>query len=130
MVAMETVATHLDEPTGFFVNHWQLLERIERAEQEPRPAHRRRRRARRRPPRPPRVPRRRTQTGAEAADFDPEVAAIFTDEATELIDASEHALVGLALAARAAPNIASPSSARCIPSRAVRAWPASRPWGT
>ena len=32
MVAMETVATHLDESTGFFVNHWQLLERIERAE--------------------------------------------------------------------------------------------------
>ncbi|MBV8909374.1 MAG: Hpt domain-containing protein, partial [Gammaproteobacteria bacterium] len=33
MVAMESVATHLDEPTGFFVNHWQLLERIERADQ-------------------------------------------------------------------------------------------------
>ena len=32
MVAMEAVATHLDEPTGFFVNHWQLLERIERAD--------------------------------------------------------------------------------------------------
>src|SRR4029077_16118147 len=29
---------------------------------------------------------------AAVADFDPEVAAIFTDEATELIDASEQAL--------------------------------------
>src|SRR5260370_6851981 len=32
MAAMESVATHLDEPTGYFVNHWQLLERIERAD--------------------------------------------------------------------------------------------------
>jgi len=30
--------------------------------------------------------------GDEAVDFDPEVAAIFTDEATELIDAAERAL--------------------------------------
>ncbi|MBV8495336.1 MAG: Hpt domain-containing protein, partial [Gammaproteobacteria bacterium] len=30
MGAMEAVASHLDEPTGYFVNHWQLLERIER----------------------------------------------------------------------------------------------------
>ena len=90
MAAMESVATHLDEPTGFFVNHWQLLERIERAEQEPRSAHRRRGR---------RVAgcsvarHEADAAGAdERVDFDPEVAAIFTDEATELIDASEHAL--------------------------------------
>ena len=91
MVAMETVATHLDEPTGYFVNHWQLLERIERAEKSldqriaAAAAHD--------------APAAATESaaapeadGAEAADFDPEVAAIFTDEATELIDASEHAL--------------------------------------
>jgi len=92
MVAMETVATHLDESTGFFVNHWQLLERIERADRnlEQRiaaaAAH---------------VAAAHGATAAvatdaepvdEAVDFDPEVAAIFTDEATELIDASEHAL--------------------------------------
>jgi chemosensory pili system protein ChpA (sensor histidine kinase/response regulator) len=83
MTAMEAVASHLDEPTGYFVNHWQLLERIERAERsldervaaasaavEPQPA----------------------ASEDEGVDFDPEVAAIFTDEATELIDASEHAL--------------------------------------
>jgi chemosensory pili system protein ChpA (sensor histidine kinase/response regulator) len=86
MGAMEAVATHLDEPTGYFLNHWQLLERIEAADKsldqriaaQSEPA-----------------------AGAAAADaspqesapdFDPEVAAIFTDEATELIDASEHAL--------------------------------------
>ena len=67
MAAMEAVATHLDEPTGYFVNHWQLLERIERAEQAastsaspplprtrsrmPRRARRGRRRRRRRRPR-------------------------------------------------------------------------------
>ena len=32
MTAMESVATHLDESTGYFVNHWQLLERIERGD--------------------------------------------------------------------------------------------------
>src|SRR5262252_5882377 len=89
---MESVATHLDEPTGYFVNHWQLLERIERADQE--------------------LDQRIAASAAlaapaagaaadgaavaevadEAVDFDPEVAAIFTDEATELVDASEHAL--------------------------------------
>jgi chemosensory pili system protein ChpA (sensor histidine kinase/response regulator) len=88
MAAMESVASHLEESTGFFLNHWQLLERIERADTEL-------------------DQRIAASTGAsgaategaagsealdEAVDFDPEVAAIFTDEATELIDASEHAL--------------------------------------
>jgi chemosensory pili system protein ChpA (sensor histidine kinase/response regulator) len=94
MGAMESVATHLDEPTGYFVNHWQLLERIERANTA--------------------LDQRMAAAGAhsginppigaaeasgedgqgrdEAFEFDPEVAAIFTDEATELIDASERAL--------------------------------------
>jgi len=92
MAAMESVATHLDEPTGYFVNHWQLLERIEHADKD--------------------LDQRIAASAAlaapaaggaadgaaaseladEAVDFDPEVAAIFTDEATELIDTSEHAL--------------------------------------
>jgi chemosensory pili system protein ChpA (sensor histidine kinase/response regulator) len=90
MVAMESVATHLDESTGFFVNHWQLLERIERADKRL----------------DERIAAAQAASGAapaaagdaetvaadEAVDFDPEVAAIFTDEATELIDAAEHAL--------------------------------------
>jgi chemosensory pili system protein ChpA (sensor histidine kinase/response regulator) len=93
MAAMESVATHLDEPTGFFVNHWQLLERIERADKSL----------------DQRIAAAAAHAGAagagagaaadggaeaaeEAVEFDPEVAAIFTDEATELIDASEHAL--------------------------------------
>src|SRR5260370_33824307 len=37
-------------------------------------------------------PGRGAEGGDEAVDFDPEVAAIFTDEATELIDAAERAL--------------------------------------
>src|SRR5581483_6665790 len=32
MTAMETVASHLDETTGYFQNHWLLLERIAQAE--------------------------------------------------------------------------------------------------
>jgi chemosensory pili system protein ChpA (sensor histidine kinase/response regulator) len=87
MVAMESVATHLDEPTGFFVNHWQLLERIEHAD---------RNLDQRIAAAAAAAPAGETAAGAEptdeAVDFDPEVAAIFTDEATELIDASEHAL--------------------------------------
>ncbi|HEY0767946.1 MAG TPA: Hpt domain-containing protein, partial [Steroidobacteraceae bacterium] len=94
MAAMESVATHLDEPTGYFVNHWQLLERIERADKAL----------------DQRIAAAAAHSGIDAAigaaetadegaqqsdeavDFDPEVAAIFTDEATELIDASERAL--------------------------------------
>ena len=94
MVAMETVATHLDEPTGFFVNHWQLLERIERADRSldqrmaAAAAH-----AERRPPAAAaQGAEAQAEPAYEAADFDPEVAAIFTEEATELIEAAEHAL--------------------------------------
>ncbi|HEY2808079.1 MAG TPA: Hpt domain-containing protein [Steroidobacteraceae bacterium] len=105
MAAMESVATHLDESTGYFVNHWQLLERIERADKSL----------------DARVAAEKTAAAAQAqaaeaeaaaaapaaaeasaaapeaeegaaVDFDPEVAAIFTDEATELIEASERAL--------------------------------------
>ncbi|HYK99840.1 MAG TPA: Hpt domain-containing protein, partial [Steroidobacteraceae bacterium] len=94
MAAMHSVATHLDEPTGYFVNHWALLERIERAERSldqriaaadggaPSGA----------ATAAPAAPESEGAPPDEAADFDPEVAAIFTDEATELIDASEHAL--------------------------------------
>jgi chemosensory pili system protein ChpA (sensor histidine kinase/response regulator) len=138
MAAMESVASHLDEPTGYFVNHWQLLERLAEAERaldgrlteasrasaaagspapaEPRPAAAEPMLA---------VPLatessavEQTRAAADQAeadvsrqelaaappagepepapeeppDFDPEVAAIFTEEALELIDASERAL--------------------------------------
>ena len=89
---MESVASHLDESTGYFVNHWQLLERIERAE------HSLDQRIAAAAAHAERLPRPLPQAavaaadGAEALDFDPEVAAIFTDEATELIEASEQAL--------------------------------------
>ncbi|HXW73838.1 MAG TPA: Hpt domain-containing protein [Steroidobacteraceae bacterium] len=92
MVAMETVATHLDESTGFFVNHWQLLERIERADRnlEQRIAAAAAHGAAAHGAIAPGIAG--PEPADEAVDFDPEVAAIFTDEATELIDASEHAL--------------------------------------
>ena len=102
MAAMESVAAHLDEPTGYFVNHWTLLERLGEAEraldvriaeasradagtvhaasgQAPAAA------AEAEPPAPGAL-------AEEPPDFDPEVAAIFTEEALELIDASERAL--------------------------------------
>jgi chemosensory pili system protein ChpA (sensor histidine kinase/response regulator) len=102
MAAMESVAAHLDEPTGYFVNHWQLLERLAEAERalDARIAEASRAAAGAQTPVPaPAEPRAAPmaevapeEVVAEAPDFDPEVAAIFTEEALELIDASERAL--------------------------------------
>jgi len=90
MSAMQAVASHLDESTGYFVSHWQLLERIGQADkaldQRVTAA------ATATPSAAPDAQAGADQAADESADFDPEVAAIFTDEATELIDASEHAL--------------------------------------
>ena len=125
MGAMESVAVHLDEPTGYFVNHWQLLERLGEAERalDARIAEASRIAAAGLASPPPaaatpavaapeaEAPAVATPMVAAAAaveyvaadlspetadevpaDFDPEVAAIFTEEALELIDASERAL--------------------------------------
>ena len=94
MAAMESVATHLDEPTGYFVNHWQLLERIERADRglDQRIAAAGAHAGIHAAIGAAEAPGQGAQPGDEAVEFDPEVAAIFTDEATELIDAAERAL--------------------------------------
>ncbi len=115
MAAMESVATHLDESTGYFVNHWQLLERIERADKsldariaaEKSAAAAQAQAAEAQaaaaaPEAAAEVADAAPEEEAEAVDFDPEVAAIFTDEATELIEASERALTEW----RAQPNSA------------------------
>ena len=86
MGAMEAVASHLDESTGYFVSHWQLLARIGQADKALD-----QRLTAAAAPAPPAAADAPAPAG-EPADFDPEVAAIFTDEATELIDAAEHAL--------------------------------------
>jgi chemosensory pili system protein ChpA (sensor histidine kinase/response regulator) len=99
MAAMESVAAHLDEPTGYFVNHWQLLERLAEAERALDVRIAEASRAAAGAPTPPPAPA-EEPIAAEAPpeeevqepDFDPEVAAIFTEEALELIDASERAL--------------------------------------
>jgi chemosensory pili system protein ChpA (sensor histidine kinase/response regulator) len=109
MAAMEAVATHLDETTGYFVTHWELQQRINQAEAAldqrlaaahapgaaPAPAAGRASAPVASPPPAPAVqaPEPPAEEPLEdAGDFDPEVAAIFTEEALELIDASEHAL--------------------------------------
>jgi chemosensory pili system protein ChpA (sensor histidine kinase/response regulator) len=113
MAAMESVAAHLDEPTGYFVNHWQLLERLGEAERAldgriteasragagtPPSADVRAAAAEAPVAAPPATEPVAAAAHApetvedEAPDFDPEVAAIFTEEALELIDASERAL--------------------------------------
>ncbi|HJS89313.1 MAG TPA: response regulator, partial [Steroidobacteraceae bacterium] len=105
MEAIESVAAHLDEPTGYFVNHWQLLERLQEAESSldariaeasrleagvSASAH-----AEAAAPAEPVLESPEPAPSAadeEPPDFDPEVAAIFTEEALELIDSSERAL--------------------------------------
>jgi chemosensory pili system protein ChpA (sensor histidine kinase/response regulator) len=99
MVAMEIVATHLDEPTGYFVTHWELQQRITEADKvlDQRIAAATAARAVQEAAADEAIseeaiPEEEPEVSDDAGDFDPEVAAIFTEEATELIEASEHAL--------------------------------------
>ena len=93
MSAMESVASHLDESTGYFVNHWQLLERIERSDRSLEQRIAAAAAAEKAADAPPAAAATEApEAPTEPVDFDPEVAAIFTDEATELIEASERAL--------------------------------------
>jgi chemosensory pili system protein ChpA (sensor histidine kinase/response regulator) len=99
MVAMESVASHLDEPTGYFVNHWGLQERIAEADKTldqritaATAARAAQEAAASEAVSEDAMPEEEVETSDDAGDFDPEVAAIFTEEATELIEASEQAL--------------------------------------
>ena len=97
MTAMESVAEHLEEPTGYFAHHRLLVERLIEAEKalDERIALAARETASPAKVAPPSAPASAdapVQYPEAAADFDPEVAAVFTEEALELIDASERAL--------------------------------------
>src|SRR6185437_1241066 len=102
MAAMESVASHLDETTGYFVSHWELQQRIGQAEamldQRLAAAHAPGQTAASHGHAPPAAPHGTTPAPAapvaervpeppaeesveDAGDFDPEVAAIFTEEA-------------------------------------------------
>jgi chemosensory pili system protein ChpA (sensor histidine kinase/response regulator) len=98
MTAMQSVAGHLDEATGFFVVHDTLRARIARAEQalERRIAENTELTARSSvslvaplhlQPEEPALP-----GGRERAELDPEIAAIFGEEAVELLESAESAL--------------------------------------
>jgi len=85
MVAMESVASNLDESTGFFLSHESLLRRIAHAHaaldrriaDAARAAH----------------AAQQAQPPADAVpQFDPEIASIFTEEAIELLDGAESAV--------------------------------------
>ena len=85
MAAMESVAGNLSESTGFFHTHESLLNRITHAHgaldrriAEAASAARA-------------AEQSQTQAGA-AAQFDPEIAGIFTEEATELLESAQSAL--------------------------------------
>ena len=83
MAAMETVAAHLDEATGYFSTHEMLLMRIASAHSALDHRIAAAARAAQQAVRPP------VDTGPQ---FDPEIASIFTEEATELLEAAESAL--------------------------------------
>src|SRR6478736_10440399 len=99
MTAMETVSRNLDETTGFFLTSTALLERIAKADAlldrriatdetgsnqqvattvVPEPAA-------------------QEPAAAEVGDYDPEIASIFSEEATELLEASQSSFQGISL---------------------------------
>jgi chemotaxis protein histidine kinase CheA/CheY-like chemotaxis protein len=88
MVAMEAVVSHLDEATGYFHNNVSLQERIAQAEKvlDQRVAQAAEEQS------DTSMPGEEDELSADTGDFDPEVAAIFTEEAMELIEFSESAL--------------------------------------
>ena len=109
MEAMESVSRNLDESTGFFVSHGDLLARIAQAEvalerriatdetgnnrqvevaaePEPQPAQQP-------------EPQPETDEAPAVADYDLEIAAIFSEEATELLEASQSSFQGISLTA-------------------------------
>jgi len=105
MSAMEAVAAHLDESTGYFASHVWLCERIAVAEKEldHRIAESVEAAALSGEHPPGGIPAQARAAAGSAietpvpvaelpVDFDPEVASIFTEEATELIEAAESAL--------------------------------------
>jgi len=105
MSAMQTIAAHLDESTGYFMTHAGLYARIAEAERALDARITASIEAAQRTGLHP-APAPSTAAAAPAAaeaempapaapipvDFDPEVASIFTEEATELIETSESAL--------------------------------------
>jgi len=83
MAAMESVAANLNESTGFFLTHEQLRTRIAHAANA----------LERRITAAAHAAQQATRTILEGgAAFDPEIAGIFTDEATELLEAAEAAV--------------------------------------
>ena len=85
MAAMESVASNLNESTGFFLSHESLLQRIAHAQagldRRIADAAHAERAAQQAPPPAEPVPQ-----------FDPEIASIFTEEATELLESAEAAI--------------------------------------
>ncbi|HXS27225.1 MAG TPA: Hpt domain-containing protein [Steroidobacteraceae bacterium] len=103
MSAMEAVAAHLDESTAYFVSHASLYERIAAAEKgldrriadsvEAAAATGEHRAPAQAPESQPEgLGSTPASAGEPPVDFDPDVASIFTEEATELIEAAESAL--------------------------------------
>jgi chemosensory pili system protein ChpA (sensor histidine kinase/response regulator) len=96
MQAMEGVVGHLDEATGFFQTHDQLRARIARAEADldhriaEAAAAAEAEQAASLPPQP--AAALSVQAPAVSADYDPEIAGIFAEEASELVENAEKAL--------------------------------------
>jgi chemosensory pili system protein ChpA (sensor histidine kinase/response regulator) len=82
MAAMESVASNLNESTGFFLTHEQLRTRIAYAHSA----------LDRRIAAAAHSAQQATQVGDISPPFDPEIASIFTEEATELLESAEAAV--------------------------------------
>ena len=100
MTAMESVAEHLEEPTGYFASHLLLVERLGEAEKAldqriaaaEAPADETSAAPQAAAASAPEAPEPTAPAAEPVIDYDPEVAAVFTEEALELIEGSERAL--------------------------------------
>jgi chemosensory pili system protein ChpA (sensor histidine kinase/response regulator) len=110
MAAIETVSRNLDEQTGFFVVHGTLLQRITQAEAQLDQRIAAAQLERRAPEATQSMPAltespvaapATAQTPAPASDampdYDPDIASIFSEEATELLEAAQSSFQGIGL---------------------------------
>lgn len=110
MSAIETVSRNLDEQTGYFVAHSALLQRIARAEAQLEQRIAAEQLQRRMSSTTPAAmspdqmaatdaaPVANTAPAADTApDYDPEIASIFSEEATELLEAAQSSFQGIGL---------------------------------
>ncbi len=133
--AIDNVVSHINESTAFFSDQPSLLARLQRDRGRARRVELAAARCRLEPSA---VPRRATsddraaspqsRAAPPAEEFDHEIANIYSEEATELLEAAQDLADAPGTAIARTRNGLRNCSGNCTRSRAVRAWRASAPW--